>query len=163
MERRALVLALALTLPLVLFCVPYAYALTTQSTYVVLFGDSIPAHGQVLEVVRCSSPTDSTQHFALFLSSPFTLTVIGSSLINSASGEASTGETPNGWAVIVHNPEATPEAVGVQIICQSPITVAGVGVPEFGSLYAAIAIGAVAYFLLARRYGASKVQPRPTG
>jgi len=33
-----------------------------------------------------------------------------------------------------------------------PITVAGIGVPEFGSLYIAIALGAVLYFLLARRY-----------
>jgi hypothetical protein len=41
----------------------------------------------------------------------------------------------------------------VYIICQSPITVAGVGVPEFGSLYVAIALGAVVYFMLSRRFG----------
>jgi hypothetical protein len=152
MERRALVLALALTLPLALYGIPYAYALTTQSTYVVLFGDNIAAHGQIVDVVRCSSPTDSTQHFALFLFSPFTMTVIGSSLTNSAGGEASTGEIPNGWAVILHNPEASPQAVGVQIICQTPITVAGIGVPQFGSLYVAIALGAVVYFMMARRF-----------
>ena len=37
------------------------------------------------------------------------------------------------------------------MVCQTPVTVAGVGVPEFGSLYAAIALGAVAYFMLSRR------------
>jgi len=156
MERRALVLALALTLPLALFGVPYAYAATTQSTYVVLVGDNIASHSTVGELVRCLSPSDSTQHFALFLSSPFTMTVVGSFLTNSGGAEASTGEVPNGWVVTLHNPETSPQAVGVQIVCQSPITVAGIGVPEFGSLYVAIAIGAVAYFLLARRYATGK-------
>jgi hypothetical protein len=38
----------------------------------------------------------------------------------------------------------------VWAICMTPVTVAGIGVPEFGSLYAAIALGAVVYFMLSR-------------
>jgi hypothetical protein len=40
-------------------------------------------------------------------------------------------------------------------ICQTPITVAGIGVPEFGSFYVAIALGAVVYFMLSRRLARS--------
>jgi len=39
-----------------------------------------------------------------------------------------------------------------QVICQTPINVAGIGVPQFGSLYVAIALGAVLYFLLSKRF-----------
>jgi hypothetical protein len=42
--------------------------------------------------------------------------------------------------------------MGLEIICQTPVTVAGIGVPQFGSLYVAIALGAVAYFLMSRRF-----------
>jgi hypothetical protein len=38
-----------------------------------------------------------------------------------------------------------------EVICQTPLTVAGIGVPEFGSLYVAIALGAVVYFVMSRR------------
>jgi hypothetical protein len=42
-------------------------------------------------------------------------------------------------------------SVDVWVVCQTPITVAGIGVPEFGSLYVAIALGAVVYFVMSRR------------
>jgi hypothetical protein len=43
--------------------------------------------------------------------------------------------------------------VVVDVVCQTPIAaVAGVSVPQFGSLYVAIALGAVAYFMLSRRF-----------
>ena len=38
------------------------------------------------------------------------------------------------------------------IVSQSPITVAGVTIPEFGSLYVAIALAALVYFGLFRHY-----------
>jgi hypothetical protein len=41
----------------------------------------------------------------------------------------------------------------LEIICQSAVTLpAGIGVPEFGSLYVAIALGAVVYFMMSRRF-----------
>src|SRR5260370_39699295 len=42
MERRAAILAVGLTLPLVLYGIPYAYAATTSSTYGVLQAFSVP-------------------------------------------------------------------------------------------------------------------------
>jgi len=66
MERRALVLALALTLPLALYGVPYAYAATTQSTYIVTSDSRFIAGGHVdLFSAHCSSPLDVTQHFGI--------------------------------------------------------------------------------------------------
>jgi hypothetical protein len=46
--------------------------------------------------------------------------------------------------------------MSMRAVCQTPVTVAGVSVPEFGSLYVAIALGAVLYFLLARRFAPTK-------
>jgi hypothetical protein len=58
-------------------------------------------------------------------------------------------ETANAWVV-----EASGFSIDTtaQVTCQSPITVAGIGVPQFGSLYVAIALGVVVYFILSRRY-----------
>jgi len=167
MERRALVLALALTLPLALYGVPYAYAATTQSTYVVVKQADVGPFSDVLTGVRCSSPLDSTQHFAVFppdfsLQDSFTISVRYSWLNNSAGGDARTGDNPNGWTVALHNPSARDLLVNLQIVCQSPITVAGISVPEFGSLYVAIALGAVAYFALSRQYPGTRTAQATT-
>ena len=65
----------------------------------------------------------------------------------------STGQTPDGWEF-----EAGSIAVGsptfgdVWVVCQTPVTVGGVSVPQFGSLYVAIALGAVVYFMLSRHF-----------
>jgi hypothetical protein len=72
-------------------------------------------------------------------------------MLNSAGGVALTGANPNGWVIGLFNPDLGFSFNGVQIVCQTPITVAGVSVPEFGSLYVAIALGAVVYFILSRR------------
>jgi hypothetical protein len=62
--------------------------------------------------------------------------------------------------VEVFNPDASfAIAFTAGAVCQTPITVAGIGVPEFGSLYMAIALGAVAYFLMARRLARSPAVP----
>jgi len=148
MERRALVLALALTLPLFLYGVPYAYASTTSSTYA---------------VVQAVSLQPQTGTFAEALCNPGDYVTGGGYAATSASPDLKVrssyayfpdhGPNPTIWFVDVFNssPTAT-EVAFVQAVCQSPITVAGIGVPEFGSLYVAIALGAVLYFLLSKRF-----------
>jgi hypothetical protein len=153
MEKRAVVLSLALTLPLLLYGIPYAYAASTQSTYVVRATFPIMAGGAMgLVIIQCASPSDFTQHYAV--SNPEQFPVSGVNTINSAGLKTNTGDNPNGWLIEVHN-LSTGSAFGItaEIICQSPLTlVAGIGVPEFGSLYVAIALGALVYFMLARHF-----------
>jgi hypothetical protein len=159
MEKRSLVLAVALTLPLLLYGIPYAYAATTtQSTYVVRATFPIMAGGALgLVIIQCASPSDFTQHYAV--SNPEQFPVSGVNTINSAGLKTNTGDNPNGWLIEVHN-LCTGSAFGItaEIICQSPITVtvAGINVPEFGSLYVAIALGAVIYFALSRQHSGKR-------
>jgi hypothetical protein len=150
MEKRALVAAVALILPLALYGIPYAYAASTQLTYVVR-SDFPPmdsgSNGYVK--VQCASTTDFTQHYST--SFPEQLPVHEVHTINSAGFVSNTGDNPNGWIIVVHNLGAATFADKAEIICQSPVTVAGIGVPQFGSLYVAIALGAVVYFVMSRR------------
>jgi hypothetical protein len=153
-ETRALVLALALTLPLALYAIPFAYAVGTQSTYVVKTSPDLST-GLGSAQAKCSSALDSTEHYGY--TNQNIVTLLSVFPVNSGGSEVVTGDNPNGWRLIFSSaPGAVTE---VYIICQSPITVAGVGVPEFGSLYAAIALGAVAYFMLSRRFGRKTVTP----
>jgi len=161
MERRALVLALALTLPLGLYGIPYAYAATTQTTYmvqsdnVVLGPDHAPDDTLVAQA-KCFSPSDYTlQYFHLHNE---LVSVYSIDTLNSAGRSAHPGDTPNGWFIALHNLQTYQVTDYIEIFCQSPVTVAGIGVPQFGSLYVAIALGAVAYFLLARRYSTGKTK-----
>jgi hypothetical protein len=62
------------------------------------------------------------------------------------------GPPPNSWDVQVIDKVLDGSAAGAQVVCQTPIVVAGIGVPQFGSLYVAIALGAVVYFMLSRRF-----------
>jgi hypothetical protein len=64
-----------------------------------------------------------------------------------------TGQTPDGWFFQGVNNDVNDNTASVWVVCQTPITVAGIGVPQFGSLYVAIALGAVVYFMVARRFG----------
>jgi hypothetical protein len=101
--------------------------------------------------VQCASPTDFTQHYST--SFPDILPVHEVHTINSAGFVSNTGDNPNGWIIVVHNLSGSATFTDkAEIICQSPVTVAGIGVPQFGSLYVAIALGAVVYFMLARRF-----------
>src|SRR6266550_6695884 len=54
MERRAVILAMALTLPLALYGVPYAYASTTSSTYNVYNGVSV-GFGETQIFAQCNA------------------------------------------------------------------------------------------------------------
>jgi hypothetical protein len=157
MERRALVVALALTLPLVTYGIPYAYAVSTQSTYIAESDFlNVAAGGYHTFIAQCSNPSDYTQKFAIregsdnFPSFPN----VNGVLLNSVGNHLpSPGDVPNGWQVTVQNTYSTAVQMQLEIICQSAVTLpAGIGVPEFGSFYVAIALGAVVYFMMSRRF-----------
>jgi hypothetical protein len=156
MERRAIFLALALTLPLALYGVPYAYAATTSSTYEV-FASNAPNTNTV--DVHCNSGDYATGGGGRGGSGPLQSThpekFDGTSYSDPGTGQ------PNAWGAWVFS-SPTGAQVFVWVVCQTPITVAGIGVPQFGSLYVAIALGAVAYFLLAKRYATGKSRGLPT-
>src|SRR5229473_1450810 len=101
MEKRAFVLSLALTLPLALYGIPYAYAASTQSTYIVFTSEFIPGNGGNFLHLMCSNPSDSTMHFAYGSSGKIFLTY--AVWLNSAGSYATTGQNPNGWEIVVHN------------------------------------------------------------
>ena len=171
MERTALILVLALALPLAFYGIPYASAVVAQTTYVVEGGPhTIPPHGTFNMNIQCSSPSDSALHFftgTTTLTTPTTIINNQPPLfaipLNSAGAIALTGDNPNGFVIgFRNNFEVVGDNVRGWIICQSPITIAGISVPEFGSLYLAIALSAVVYFFLARRNTAAKpVSIRP--
>jgi hypothetical protein len=151
MERGALVLVLALMLPLGLYGIPYAYAAGTQSTYLVRADVTVGPVSETVTIVKCLNPSDFTLHFE---APPLnTGDTISATWVNSGGGTPSTGDIPNGWRFLTDNPDHFSTIdFPVFIACQSPIAVAGIGVPEFGSLYVAIALGAVVYFMLSRRF-----------
>jgi hypothetical protein len=154
MERRALVLALALTLPLALYGIPYAYASATSSSYLVL------NIGNGAVYVHCNTGDYATGGGALAVDSAnwigesYPVFWTGSNYVGISTGQ------PNAWTASAHNPAS--DFVNVFVICQTPIVVAGIGVPEFGSLYVAIALGAVLYFLMARRFAGRPTIPAPS-
>jgi hypothetical protein len=163
MERRALVVALALTLPLALYGIPYAYASTTSSDYVVK-GSLTVTFGTPNFINLLCNPGDyalSGGHNPQYTSDGTEGPHVAASYPTFRGGEPTTGQTPNGWFF-----EETNSIVGttsntgtVWVVCQSPITVAGIGVPQFGSLYVAIALGAVLYFMMARRFAGRPTVP----
>jgi hypothetical protein len=153
MEKRAIVLALLLTLPLVLYGVPYAYAATTSSTYAVVQAFSVPPSMGTFAQADCN-PGDYIAGGGYIFTGGFQpdLKVEGSH-----AAIPDHGPNPTLWQLDVFNSSPTTTEGGfVQAICQSPITVAGIGVPEFGSLYVAIALGAVIYFVLARQHAGKR-------
>jgi len=152
MERRALVLALALKLPLALYGIPFAYAAATQSTYAVATTQDCPSNScSFIVPLTCNSPSDYSLQYGVYYDRlPSDARVDGAIPTNSAGSPVSTNEVPNGWRISVIS--GAPEKISFAVICQSPVTVAGIGVPQFGSLYVAIALGAVVYFMLSRRF-----------
>src|SRR6267143_1152327 len=142
MERRASVLALALTVPLILYGLPYAYASVTSSSYIISASNGLDYAG-----AHCN-PGDYATGGGARSQSPGVLSVSEHEFYDFGSGLYSVGTTgtPNTWFAI------STTYVQVWVVCQTPITVAGIGVPQFGSLYVAIALGAAAYFMLSRRF-----------
>jgi hypothetical protein len=150
MERRAAILALALTLPLALYGIPYAYAATTSSTYEMIQDFTLPPGGSAGFVVSCLPGDVATGGgYATFVLVTYSEA--------SPRLTPNPGHAPSGWSVTANNNIGGTQDVEVEAICMTPVTVAGIGVPQFGSLYVAIALGAVFYFMLSRRFAA-----RPT-
>jgi hypothetical protein len=146
MEKRAIVLALALTLPLALYGIPYVHAIQTSSTYT--------AHVEV-EATPGFSFGDATCNLGDYATGGgFDMVSDGLNLHRSEAKPF--GPNPTQWEVTVKNPSDVNKAYEVLVVCQSPVTVAGVTAPEFGSLYVAIALGAVIYFVLARQYAGKR-------
>ena len=151
MERSGKILLLALAVPLLLYGIPYAYASTTSSSYVVVQSGTV-------------SPGSTSSPTAFFLqmdcnpgdyatgggwnsgndppTHPISMPTKGDGVISAS------GTTPDGWLVAFENTNGISYGVSAYAVCQTPITVAGITVPQFGSLYVAIALGAVLYFAL---------------
>jgi len=160
LERRALVVALALAIPLISYGVPYAYAATTSSSYVVendyAHRTTVPGHGYGNNAVLCNSGDYATGALYMLwsITEGYPGVIVATHGTNDPTGSTYiTSGTPQGMVVEVYNPYQFDSLIFTAgAICQHPIIVAGIGVPQFGSLYVAIAIGAVAYFLLSRRF-----------
>jgi len=151
MEKRAIVLTLALTLPLALYAIPYAYAAQTTSDYVTganVVANYAPTFEQVTTDFAYCNPGDYAVGGGYTITDT-TLAVTASFPTNSVGF----GYPATAWGVTVVNPSLTAQQFFViSVTCQTPVTVAGLGVPQFGSLYVAIALGAVLYFVLARHF-----------
>jgi hypothetical protein len=158
MERRALVVALALMLPLALYGIPYAYAVTTAGQTTVVRATHTfnyltdPNPYELL--VHCPTGYYATGGGAGQDLDTVDIGISGS--LPAIGGSVDLGPaTPDGWVAFynIANP-STNNGVDLQVlaVCQAPITVAGIGVPQFGSLYIAIALGAAVYFMLSRRF-----------
>lgn len=150
MEKRALIVALALVVPLALYGVPYAAA-STGSTYAVYTTLNVVGPGTVQGTAMCNAGDYAT-------GGGYGLIGGGSQVrdfspaIDSAGDSPSTGQTPTGYFLQVTTSSSADVEFQLWAVCQSPITVAGLGVPQFGSLYVAIVLGALVYFALSRRY-----------
>jgi len=144
--KKEAVLAFALLAPLALYFIPYAYA-ATSSSYTVNVSLTETAPGHFDQFAYCNTGDYATGGGG-------GTTEDGGQVQNLA--PAGTGNVvvfsgqPTGWFSSVNLIGTGSFQVQVWVVCQSPITVAGVGVPEFGQLYTAIALGAVAFFLFTR-------------
>jgi hypothetical protein len=167
MERRALILALALTLPLAAYGIPYVYAGSVVTTYTV-DGPEVTANpGQrAFTYADCRSGDVATGggHFNIvdnIYSNPIVL-FSGPEVFDGVSHSfAHTGQTASSWRVDERG--LSSDVLGIEfgafVECMTPVTVAGIGVPQFSSLYVAIALGALVYFTLARRYSKRPLAP----
>ena len=149
MQRRSLILALALTLPLASYGIPYVYA-ATQSTYVVSRDATYDNGSTLVNNIMCLSTSDYSLSYGLRDQGYFSW--FSTYPLDSNGHNAATGSSPNGWQLQARTTLSNTGTEGLFIMCQSPVTVAGIGVPQFGSLYVAIALGAVVYFMLSRRF-----------
>ena len=140
-----IVMLAVLTVPLAMYFVPFSYAATTSSSYQVI-GPMTVVHQQEAKVAiaHCNAGDYATGGGFNFVNGT------GLELIFSA-GNAEF--SPDNWEVNVFNPTGGDQDVQALAMCQTPISVAGIGVPEFGQLYLVIALGAVVFFLIARYNG----------
>lgn len=148
-DRKEKLTLLALTLPLVLFSGGYAYAAIMSSSYVVVVSGTVSPGstssptaltlqadcntGDYVTGGGWNSGNDPPTH-------PISMPTKGDATI------FTNGVTPDGWQVAFENTNGISYGVSAYAVCQTPITSAGLTVPEFGSLYVAIALGALVYF-----------------
>ncbi len=161
--RKARTLALlALVAPLLLFSGGYAYAAVTTSSYMVHNFVTIPNDSTIHEVdAVCNSGDYAVGGGTNTAVGNLNEVVLGA--IPTFGASHSISGTPDRWTAIVRNSGAVSDELDVAVVCQTPVTVAGITVPEFGSLYAAIALAAVVYFGLSllRQRTSQKVVPPP--
>ncbi len=145
MEKRAIVLSLALTLPLALYGIPFAYAATNTSTYQVTSPVVTIVAGETTGATAPCNPGDVATGGGFN-------DLGGIGLFFGVSHGTDTDTNPTAWEVIAVDNTGHADTFVSYAICQTPVTVAGVTVPEFGSLYIAIALGALVYFALSRQF-----------
>jgi hypothetical protein len=143
MDRNGKILILALAVPLLLYGVPYAYATTTSSSYVIGIHPNVPANTILDGPEVFCNPGDYATGVSFGVARGET--VLGMQPL-SATGPIITTGIPVGFHFTVFNSDSQDHGVDLYVVCQTPITVAGITVPEFGSLYGAIVLAAVAYF-----------------
>jgi hypothetical protein len=113
---------------------------------------NVAAHGMATDLVHCNPGDYATGGGANAGGAAIDLSAAVRFDFNSQSySTLSNGQTPNAWEAGANNPSSVDVGMYAEVICQTPLTVAGIGVPEFGSLYVAIALGAVVYFVMSRR------------
>jgi hypothetical protein len=163
MEKRALVLALALTVPLALYGIPYAYAATTGDTATVISGNGNAASngaGLPFAPIFTNSNGICTVTYDVFEDGAQTFSVrfsangvpAGNTQYTAAGGNSHTDTVAASEVdLTIYAGSSSTVYYAYSAICHSTLAVAGIGVPQFGSLYVAIALGAVVYFLLAKR------------
>ncbi len=153
---------LALTAPLVLFSGGYAYAAITTSSYMVHNFVTIANDSTVHEVDAVCNSGDYALGGGTNTAVGNLNEVVLGSIPTLGAGHSITG-TPDRWTALVRNSGAASDEIDVAVVCQTPVTVAGITVPEFGSLYAAFALAAAVYFglsLLRRRTTQRPPAPR---
>jgi hypothetical protein len=148
---------LALTLPLILFSGGYAYATTISSSYLVRVTSNPTFASTSLDfaTATCKGGDYATgggvnlgPWSAPFVNTPDTNLQILRSAPTMNGNVPQTNDMPNGWTAVVWLSGSVHPGMSwdVFVVCQTPITVAGIGIPQFGSLYSAIALAAVLYF-----------------
>jgi len=143
-----------LLIPIVLYFVPYTYAATTSTDYVVTGSSQIGESIMLAVNLECNSGdyAISGGYKLDFISDVAAVPKVASSYPTLGASPTTSGQTPNGWAFDLENPTALTTTFSLWVVCQTPVTVAGIGVPEFGSLYIAIALGTLVYFVLSRQF-----------
>jgi hypothetical protein len=143
MKKDLKILVLVLLVPLMVFGTGYAYAQQTISSYINYSSVDVPAGQSSGAVIAYCNAGD-------FATGGSSAKEAGLIMDGSAPFPIALGATPQGWTASGVNPTGAPLQLTVYAVCMSPITLAGIGVPEFGSMYMAIILAAAVYFALTR-------------
>jgi hypothetical protein len=159
-RNQRMILVLALVVPLLSYGVPYAYATITSSAYTVKVQGTVFAgsFSDLSFVASCNSGDYATGGGVLTGTSTSSSVSVDTSMHIQASTPAKgdkpaqPNDRPDGWYGVVFNSDSSDHQFELFAVCQTPVTVAGIAVPEFSSLYVAIALAALVYFMLARHF-----------